>query len=592
MRLWIAACATLCLAVIAGTTTIDAVDPVPEIKVAGPEAAERERARRSRTLLDGSAAQWIETELKFRSRIRRRFAPYWLAGLLKYGKSAPPTLIVGKDDWLFFRHLTKFGGRSRFEYAQSPGRLLGFYRRRLAAVGTDLAVVPLPRRVAAARDKVPPGVDTYPEYEAELIDGLRSNGVTTVDLLDVGADLSAEEFFQPLDPHWALGAQRATAQEVARLFPHHVGNPAGIEVEPQRRLSEVGITMRFGLYNVHPAFNLILGKPRLASVRLTPQASRTIGEARKSDYHVALVGTSHSADYSLPALLTEAFQRPTHVWAYKAMRFGQSLSRFLASAKDLGYPKLLVYEFPSRRPMAWVTRAGSTINHVGKVLELLPSAGFSPVPASEKMFARPKGKARPIRLAIEDGWLLSSGDGTIAVELSIRMKRAGRIRVDSYGCSTLHDLESGKHTMIVPIIDTERGKGTLRVTGLDPGGREAEVNARAVTDANFAAATPIPMNSTSNRPGGTIVHKSKLEVPVRPFDVLALRWLGRPEEVSARIVGVDRRGENVTIDWRYDRTKSSLLLHSLGPLEGGRITEVELTGARRGVECAVLAKGW
>jgi hypothetical protein len=132
--------------------------------------------------------------------------------------------VIGKDGWLFYRPDVRYLLEPIEEGADPLPTILDF-RDQLQRRGIQLIVLPVPGKPSVYPDQLRDGAVTgrgrTDGHTQQLIAGLRSAGVETIDLLDFFLQLREREnqahnsYYLKRDTHWSGQAARQAAEIVA-----------------------------------------------------------------------------------------------------------------------------------------------------------------------------------------------------------------------------------------------------------------------------------------------------------------------------------------------------------------------------------------
>jgi len=213
-------------------------------------------------------------------------------------------VVVGKDGWLFSDE--EFTPTSKIEPLIAPK--LAYIREvhaRLRARNVDLVVALLPSKLRVYGEKAgdhPIPTVLKPVY-TELLNGIRSAGITAPDLLSVMmAGKARDQLFLRTDTHWTPGGAALVAAAVAREAKAH-GLISGADwphadfrLTPGGRSQHSGDLLKFlplgSLQSTGPAVDLY---PDLRGSEAN-DANMSLGDAllTQKQVPITLVGTSYS----------------------------------------------------------------------------------------------------------------------------------------------------------------------------------------------------------------------------------------------------------------------------------------------------------
>lgn len=420
------------LLVVFGHGLVDLVAPLPKPTLIGQEKVAEEQRRAKARFLDGSLAKRFEDDLQQSSRIRRKSLAIYVPFLVRWFGEAGSRFVSGSDNFLFLRE--------RLAVATIPhdaliglgtGRLRALSRY-LALLGTRTIVMPLPRKCVAMADKLPWGVTTHPEYDSDLVAGLRRAGVEVVDLLPVFASHAGPPVYLQFDSHWSTTgidlAARAVASAVLR---------GGALRSPKERELD-------WQYPPTQAAQL-LGLDPLAAELLPPLPTKITQLVDKNDAQVlldppatgtlpmALGGTSFSrgaprGSTYFPEILSALIGQP--LWN-AAMPGEATLQALAGGLRQAGgrIPPTLVLEFPNHQLLC----EPNPCWHVGAV--------FAELPSSERLTGLQHGLADRFGLPAFGGGKLTPGrlqvaggdHAVAALQGSIVLPRDGTVLLRARG---------------------------------------------------------------------------------------------------------------------------------------------------------------
>jgi hypothetical protein len=224
----------LFVALCVGTLVIDLAWPAPLVKPIGAEAVREAELERRAKFSDGSLAQLTDRRLRRRSRVRLSAgSPYALA-LYRWLNFTHGDAFAGKDGWLF-HHSRTGAGHSRVDVQKRVRlgtSLLAGLSLRLAALGSQLTFMPIPRKELTCVDRIPPAIDANTWADPYLLEVLGELRVRHVDLTKAWtAAQPTQELYCRAGSHWTAEAQRIAAEDVARTI--------GKRVEPQLRRTRI-----------------------------------------------------------------------------------------------------------------------------------------------------------------------------------------------------------------------------------------------------------------------------------------------------------------------------------------------------------------
>ena len=338
----------------AGTGLIDLLWPIEKPRLLGWERRQRQVLEETARWADGSKARWVENEIKTRSRVRQWVLPPYALGLYQGLREVRGDLVVGREGWLFLRSRVTPRAEEDPAIVQHSLDLMSAIQARIAARGSRLVWIPIPRKGLFEEDRLPPGIEPRARLDHLLIDQAHRRGLDVVDLLPLltqRATTGEAPYFRA-DSHWTLDTVVASAEEIARQLD--LWKPP----EERRTLLDDQLT-------TPPRFDLLryLGvRPSTETLRwLTPEratAYRVLlpeGEPLrrlqpwKSKTELALVGTSFS-DLSGLVSFVEHYTQVRTLDASKAGNHPfHQLRNFVKRRDELGLPlpPTILFEVPN-----------------------------------------------------------------------------------------------------------------------------------------------------------------------------------------------------------------------------------------------------
>ncbi len=548
-RLAVAA-AGLAAAIVMGSGLIDTLAPGPEVRLTGAELADRRQERAERQLWDGSHARWIESELRLRSRVRQTLSPPWIATLLMHAGVGDPSIIVGQDHWLFLRNRARPSDLEASEAPATASHTLAAIRRRLAAHGSQLLTVAVPRKVVTCASKLPSGFDPRPEVDTETLGAVRAAGTAILDVADAWRELPPEDCFLQLDTHWTTAAQRALARAIAGDPSTAWIVPGDVPLERTVRAQDVQLLKYMGLDPYGP----VAGRFDLPPVERFELASP---DAESPTKDVALVGSSYTASYDLTALLSSELGVVVEETAIAGAALSDPLVRLVAVRQLEGapLPRLVIFEFPIHQILELPRRSRNVSLALAQFFLRLEPA--NPMPLSES-------RASAAWAASE---LASSGDGALLLEIEVESQAATRWRLNTSGLHLAFKLKPGMHRIWLPIIDGSAGSNGASLSPLDKNASAARVTSRLAIDARET----IPWELAPQPASGH---------PVAANDALVIRLLAAPQgPASFTLRGTARSGADVTVTHAFPSAIHGPVVLTLPEFEGGQLLGIEADGA-------------
>jgi len=339
------------------TGFVDTVFPAEAPELTGWESEMDSRRRESARFADGSLASLIEYDRRVTSSVRRAVLPRYSQVLYQWFRFANAEVIVGKDGWLFLRSRVE-PSKQHVQAAveQAAVRLLAL-ERALAMQGTQLIVLPVPRKSALYTDQLPLGVDSLPELERRFEEVLAQHGVTFAPLLDAYLDYQERPETDDKDPlyhkvgtHWTARAELIAAEQIAlTLGLRKPDDELPTTVVAWRKIAQDSDLLAFAgfestrqeamaISGAKSVFELLLFEPGPPPrpVRLIPDEVERI----------ALAGTSFSAKRQLPEFLSHYIDEPVFNAAAAGVNPVRSALDFLERS-NASRPEILVLEVPN-----------------------------------------------------------------------------------------------------------------------------------------------------------------------------------------------------------------------------------------------------
>lgn len=345
---------------------------------------------------------WAATFERFRvanSRTGRFLIPPWSLALYGAASFAGPEVVAGREGWLFLESRLRPPAGSPRPWIDPLARWARVLDERLASLGIDLVLMPVPSKAWRHPEFVPSGWDARQRLHGDLMAALREEGLRVLDLIDAWertGDPAAG--FCKTDSHWNWVGARAAAEAIA--------GAAGVRVpdgERSTRLREVAVfpdagdlCRMFGvdlLLQRSPLLRRLLG---LAAKPVGTQAAHTVvradgapapGTPWSGHAPVLVSGTSFSAWPEFDRYLQHASGGRIRLVATRGGGISESLLAAVEAAlADPGSerPRTLVWEFPA--VLLWIESA--PLLALGDVFGLLPAAA-SPLPGAAARWQGP-----------------------------------------------------------------------------------------------------------------------------------------------------------------------------------------------------------
>lgn len=585
---WLAAAAVLASAVVLlGTGITEAFFAPEKPRLIGDEKDAMEQAEANARFRDGSLARMVETDFRLRGRVRQYVAPFWAALMFKLRDVPARSVIIGDDDFLFVRD------RVELDYANREGgpsvlaALCGSIGRALAAHGSELIVVPLPRKAVACRAYLHPGVDVAPEFDRQVIQTMRDHGLNVVDLTgpweDAGADQSEEPLYIPHDSHWSRAGVQSFAHELARQVPDlprdtaEIGTAEGWVRATLANLSHVGL--RLG----HPAYAWVSPRNEKALL-LTPPGRETAINKGKERAEILLAGSSFSNGFFAQAVLASTLQTPVASSSLRGRPPLDSTHKGVARFKPTDLPAFVITEFPVHQAAALGPGTDGSVRSCYAIANLLGDSQRTTVLPSTSFPARRSYKATPNRpaAAFPAGTLLSSGDGALSLRLSVKSAAETQWRVVSSGMNLRIKVPAGEHARTIPFVEGLAANAGFRLIPMNAAAAASEFVLDVTTDADLTSATTLRKVAGH---GGTPTFAGQGEL--QSHDALVLRWTGELKgEMVVRASGTQPGGSAFSRAWSFNTTRGArIAVFSLGVVEGWKLEEVAVEGGGDAMRC-------
>ncbi len=470
-----------------GTGIADTFFSVEGIKPVGEEARKQRMLERDISLWDGTLARYYESKLRQHSRVRELILPRYSYLKYAYLDEAPASITIGRDHWMFLTDRINLRPLSDEALVSSAANCIIAMDRRLAGNGTELIVIPIPRKSWVARDLLPKGIDGRNAVDDGLIDSLKDRGVMTVDLRKPFRSTDPEEIYFKLDTHWTPNATRITAKEAARVAgllkpePERLGRlstrpPSGSHLPGLATLRSLGVDPTEYDLSVFD-----LREPKMSRIRFSTELLRWFKDPTP-EVALALAGTSFSHQQHLARLISHYSGTAVFNGAKQAQPYMTTVNRVLEAY--MGGEQRLRWFF-WEIPIATIYNAfKETGPHFGAPV----SRSFQVCPPKEQRLiiqpptqwfhialGKPKAmdKERIPLLTIRSGALAHSGDGVVALRITGRVFGAELPMMLSTGRSSmaLH-LGPGEFDVSLPIIsEAPTAKALVLVAGPREQGR-------------------------------------------------------------------------------------------------------------------------
>jgi len=328
------------------TLVVDVTWPVPKPRLVGAELTNERAAEAAAKFSDGSLAAHVERSLRMTSRVRRTFgSPYALA-LYQLVGAVHGDALAGRDGWLFMHGRTSeaFDDAEALKLRDELVCTITAIARRVEALGTQMVVLPVPRREVWCAEHLPVGLDARPEIDSGLVEQLRARGVTVVDLLSSWPkDPDAPPMYFKVGSHWTIDGELAAAEATARA--------AGLwKPEDQRRsqlISATGASEEFDLLTM-AGVDYDLAKASIP--RGTRTAHRVVqkvddGASEPENAELVVVGTSFTAERTFTSLLSHFCDEPAATTSEPGGEPSRSLLN-LVRRRNGKLPRTIAFEVP------------------------------------------------------------------------------------------------------------------------------------------------------------------------------------------------------------------------------------------------------
>ncbi len=502
------------LTVIVGTGIIDGFFPLPAPKVIGKEKQAIEKRRKSARFADGSLARLIEYDLRTRSRVRSVALPYYAALLYRYLREAETNAVLGKEGWIFLRDRIDVDSSDEERRVIISRRILQVVARRLRQVGSELIVLPIPRKSVVYREMLPRGEDPRPHLYGELQEQLAEAGVRAVDLLTPYRARGNEVLFRKIDSHWNSRGMTLAAEALAKEMGSYVPpdrraaevRSLGLKRDPGDLLRLIGITegSRAASWIDWPEYPRLRLFNRLGEL-LPPQPNPKLPVA------TAASGTSFTYNSFFPDFVRNATGRRIWFGAWPAIGPVEPFRRTLHAFREHPMPKTLIWEIPAhnlfcrKRPLNDAGRLFAEIS--GGRLATLASFGID-VPLSKNSDLKPGVRAtarKTLRAHVSGGAIIFQPDGSLWVRLKGRATGGDAIVTTD---TTHYRLYSRWHPeaqeLILPFVGPEpvSDSAHLTLTGTKKGVEVDVTQIEFMVDATRTPGVRLELSPIETEPGG------------------------------------------------------------------------------------------
>lgn len=559
--------------VLVGTATVDTVHPSVPVALLGEEARQMRDKSRVARFGDGTLAQNYELQLRLRSRTRQTLAPYWSVALMNAFRSVPEEVTLGDDGWLFLRRRVLPPQATRARSLRVFAIASTAIQRRLAQLGSELVVMPVPRKVVACAERTRSGLATDPSYDTELLTALDERGVPTLDVMQVMGELPPEERYLRQDTHWAYPAVRALARTIAQAYPQLVKGSHAVELEEHATDAGAGLLQHAAIGAYHPAAKWIR---RDASTRaiVQPRAIRDALASGPTDVDVAVVGSSFTKNYQLAESVAFEIGALVYPGGVVGRPFAGSLASFAKHFRGLPFPSHVLFETPVHQAFQLGLSAPGSNETLCDFFRATSEAPVEAVP--DELLAPPRitsGQPMGVRVAFPAGILLSSGDGVLQLRLTISTTRVAQWQLRGQGTRQSWTQAPGERTVLLPVLH-EHGSVSQPVTlaAMNAGAGEADISVDVMVDATMETGSEVELELASEGEYSA----NELGTSVDRFDSAVVTWSGQPKAVAIVLRGTTPNGEVRRIQARFRSPKSRLAVLSLSPLAGGLLDKVRV----------------
>lgn len=543
---------------LAGAGLLDTFFPVPVPKPQGPDLAQDIRTRANAEVRNGTKMSVWSRDIDSRSNVKRAMVPWYIATLVRELGEADDGHIVGKDHWLFTENrLQSLGIPNDLRQAELGARILRGVERRCAQLGTELLLLPVPRKGYVAAEFLPDGVDAFPDFERTILKRLRAWGVPHVDMLKLFEGRPAEELWYAHDTHWRPKALGLVAKQVAQQLEIGLrpGKRAAIETAGRPRRPKQGILATMGIPLKHPAAFTIPSVPG-PTLQLSTRNFRQLGLPRlwripPADTAPvwAITGSSFTRGDMLVPLLTNNLGSVPFNGAAKGALGLNSLGEGLRKLID-DLPPYWLAEIPTYQLFTRLT--GKDHLKVGPdVIQF-----FSLTDTGEGQVLRELDHKGRLPLRIKLGNLIHEGDGSVALELEETRPRTkpGAINIYQSPAAYPAPWKPRENKIRIPLLGPKRSWASL-IAATSPRTKMGPVRARIVCDYDLEGAVATELQSASE-PGADGVWSWVFE-----FD--SPQPIGRHEAIWVEVAGQPMSNWNLRLlapPGQRDRSLGNMLV--------------------------------
>jgi hypothetical protein len=562
------------------TGLVDFFYPAPHPELVGFEKVKEDRLRRKAHLGNGSLARLVEHDLRLSSRVRRTFGPYYTLFLFRYLDEAQGQAVVGQDGWLFLANRTLIKDHDDDTHLGRTTAVLAALDRRLASLGVDLIVMPVPRKSVVYRDFLARGVDPRADLDERLPQRLAARGVSAVDLLEVFRQARRETpdellYFQT-DSHWTETAQLLAAETLlahaGRLVPEDARRGHLLVGRAEQERDNLDF---IGLQGVPERALDFLSLPSVATYDVPDSVEVFRPHKSESAPRLAVVGTSFTARRKLPAYLAYLADEPLLNAALAGVHPLESLISLLENREDL--PETALFELPAHNVFGHQPLA-----HAGNLFAASPPATgeivLGRLTRQQKLRQKIELQGRLTLGRTQAGAVVHSGDGVAAIRLRGSVRGHVEVVVEHAGSILRGAWPAGQEEVVLPLIAAQPtgAYAQLRLEG------EGQVRLQAVDAVTFLDKTSAVQGRHTRLKTDAEGWLQTLRFPDAPevhrHAALILELDGVAQLAAPLTLVVQpREGQALTLALSPVGAQATLVV-SLSPLRGRHLVAVELRG--------------
>jgi hypothetical protein len=494
--------------------------------------------------------------------------------------TVPRDLVAGKDGWLFLRNRVVPPARVRDRAIRLTALKAAAVERRLARLGSQLILLPIPRKAVACREKLPTGMDPDIEFEANLSKALTARGLEAMDVSRALAQVPVEGRYFRRDSHWEPRGAAALAQAVAQEYPELATGEVDVELVEERGPAEKALLVFAAIGHDHPVNDWVDQDTVLTQVIKSEALQGTLDEG-PLDVDVAVVGSSFTKEHQFAELLVAALGQLVYPGGVRAKPFGGSLGHFAYVAQQRKLPRHVLFEFPVHQCFL-VGHGGKAVQRSLTTFFVCTShAGAAPLPKERLAPAEMTQQGDSgVKVFFPDGTLLSTGDGVLQLRVRTQTKKITEWQLLSSDTGQIWPHPPGEYDQLIPIIQDQPNGHRVRLSGVGAPGNEPEVDVEVVVDADLDASVEIPLTAD-----GEANFRGPLKaLSVGTHDVVTVQWSDQPASVSVLIRGASPDGVERVVRAQFKGPRSRICALSLTPLRGGQLTSIEVRGAASEVQ--------